>query len=341
MRFADDLRKSVVFFGYRDTTQPSGVMCVGTGFLLGYKNTAYLVTAKHLSHQLGNDPFVVRLNKKVGTAAILHADNVTWYEHSDPTVDVSLTNLHLDSDSRYDAIYLNGDVMLATPDRLKNDHIGIGNQTYTIGLFRLLVGQKRNLPVCHMGSIALLPDDERVPVVDRTDPEPIASRKRRISVEAYLVEAQSMGGLSGSPVFVRSDVCLNLKGIFANKEGGKEPPSVLVSREAVHLLGLWQGAWAASPDEVRAAESNAHVVPVGMGLVVPSEKIVELLERDDVKKERDRIQAQRNPPAAQTQAVAKPESPTASSAEEEADGDHRERFKSLLDVAVKQPKSSD
>src|SRR5262245_15232441 len=106
MRIADDLRQTVVFFGYADASRSTGITCIGTGFLLGYKNTGYLVTARHLSHQLGNDPFLLRVNRKDGTAENLHADNVKWHEHSDPSVDVSLVNLHLDSGSRYDAIYV-------------------------------------------------------------------------------------------------------------------------------------------------------------------------------------------------------------------------------------------
>src|SRR3954464_11423517 len=57
---------------------------------------------------------------------------------------------------------------------------------------RLLTGSARNLPICHSGAVAMLPEDERVPVVDWTDPD----RRRRLHVEGYLVEAQSLAGLS-------------------------------------------------------------------------------------------------------------------------------------------------
>lgn len=337
MRIADDLRKSVVFFGYSDPSKPTGITCVGTGFLLLYKNAPYLVTARHLSHQLGNDPFLLRVNKKDGTAENIHADGVEWFEHTDPVVDVAVVHFFAPSTGQIDAVYLDGDEMLASGDVLARENIGVGNCTYTIGLFRLLTGQKRNLPVCHMGSIALLPDDERIPVVDWTDPNPIVSQRRRIHVEAYLIEAQSMGGLSGSPVFVRSEISLDLKGLIRHGEN-RSPPMICVGRSQVRLLGLWQGAWEASPDEVRAAQSNANVVPVGMGVVVPSTKIIELLERDDVKKRREEINVKSQPPAAEPQAV-----PPVTKAvpSEEAPEDHRADFKRLLGAAVKRPKSSD
>jgi hypothetical protein len=77
--------------------------------------------------------------------------------------------------------------------------IGIGELTYTIGLFRLMSGAMRNLPVVHFGSIAMVPD-ERIPVQDWRD------RNKTFEVEGYLVETQGLEGLSGSPVFVRQSV---------------------------------------------------------------------------------------------------------------------------------------
>ena len=68
MRISDDLRKSVVFFGYEDALKPSGITGVGTGFMLAHDEVGYLVTVKHLSQMLGADPFLLRLNRKDGTA---------------------------------------------------------------------------------------------------------------------------------------------------------------------------------------------------------------------------------------------------------------------------------
>ncbi|MGE5513714.1 MAG: hypothetical protein ACM31O_21000 [Bacteroidota bacterium] len=315
MRIVDDLIKCVVFFGYEDPDKPGGINCVGTGFLLSYDHTAYLVTARHLSNQLGADPFLLRVNRKDGTAENLHADNVKWFDHSDPLVDVSIANLHISKCSKYEAVYMDGEKMLVTPHVMKEANIGVGNFTYTIGLFRLLSGKNRNLPICHCGTIALIPGDERVPVIDWTDKNPVASQRRRIQVEAYLVEAQSIGGLSGSPVFVRAEHEFDFARVLVRKDmPHAKVPTILACDGRMRLLGLWQGAWEARPDEVRAAESNALVVPLGMGVVVPAIKIIEVLERDDVKKEREAIKASRNLSAAQTQAVPVTQKPSAGTA---------------------------
>jgi hypothetical protein len=278
MRIGDDIRKSVVFFGYVDHSPGNGgIECVGTGFLMAYKNVGYLVTAKHLAHQLGSDPFLLRLNRHDGTAENIPVDGFEWSEHPDPTVDVSIIPMHIDQSSQYDCVYLDGDASLLLPELMRHDNIGVGNFTYTLGLFRLMRGEKRNLPICHFGTIAMLPGDERVPVRDWTDP----TGKRRIFVETYLVESQSLGGLSGSPVYVRPEYNIDLSGLLQPQFPARdnEKPLIAAGRKHLRLLGLWQGAWEAPADEIRAAQSGKDIkVPVGMGLVVPCQRIIEVLE---------------------------------------------------------------
>ena len=121
MRIGDDLRKSVVFFGYADPSTPTGATLIGTGFLLIYKHAPYLVTAAHLSHQLGSDPFILRVNRKDGTAENLHADGVKWSEHPDPAVDVALVELGIPASAAYDVVYFDGEVMLVTNDMIKEE----------------------------------------------------------------------------------------------------------------------------------------------------------------------------------------------------------------------------
>jgi hypothetical protein len=116
----------------------------------------------------------------------------------------------------------------------------------------------------------MLPGDERTPVVDWTDPD----QKRRIFVEGYLVESQSLSGLSGSPVFVRPEVSLDFSDTLIPEEGNRLPdvnPVITGGLNDVRLLGIWQGAWDAKPDEILSARTGDEVrVPVGMGVVVPA-----------------------------------------------------------------------
>jgi hypothetical protein len=341
MRISDDLRKSVVFFGYPDTRPGrGGIDCIGTGFLLRYAGIGYLVTAKHLSHGLGSDPFLIRVNKCDGSSVNLRADQIPWLEHPDPSVDVSAIPMHLGTGSPFDAIYINGDAMMANAEQLKAENVGVGTETYTVGLFRLLSGERRNMPVCHFGEVALMPSDEKIPVADWTD----VDGKRRIFVDGYLVEAQSLGGLSGSPVFYRPEETLDLSGVFnVIPSAARRPtdkPQVAVPRSQLRLLGLWQGAWDAPPDEVRAAQqglSDDARVGVGMGIVVPCERISELLEMPEVKKQREAIskELEADRAAAKTQS-ARPTSSVAVASETNPNA--REDFNSLVAAAMRKQK---
>ena len=211
-----------------------------------------------------------------------------WFYHPDPSVDLALRPIFIDPKDGYNSIYLGGESLELTKEDLNKDGIGVGDFTYTIGLFRLMSGEKRNLPTCHFGTIALFPEDERIPVIDWTD----ANRTRRISVEGFLVESQSLDGLSGSPVFVRPQTILDptkTLGLDRRDWRPREGRSVLWPRVQLRLLGLWSGSWDAPPDEIRAAQIGGRgsvKVPLGMGVVVPCYKIVELLELPNVKENR-------------------------------------------------------
>jgi hypothetical protein len=61
-------------------------------------------------------------------------------------------------------------------------------------------------------------------------------------------------------------------------------------RDRVRLLGVWQASWDASPDEALAAQvGKAVTVPVGMGIVVPSQRLTEILQMPKVKDDRRKI----------------------------------------------------
>jgi hypothetical protein len=73
--------------------------------------------------------------------------------------------------------------------------VGIGDIAYVVGLFNPVKGKKVNLPLVHTGHIAMLPKDERIPVVDRN--------RREREIEGYLVQAHVLDGASGAPIFAR------------------------------------------------------------------------------------------------------------------------------------------
>ncbi len=201
--------------------------------------------------------------------------NWQWYFHEDDTVDVAVRPFFADLrvvDCRTfptNLFYLQGS---------HEEIVGVGDRTNTIGLFRHLSGEGQNLPIVHSGSIAAMPSDERVPV-DDWDKE-----QDRKKIEAYLVEQQSLGGLSGSPVFVRPTFVL-----------GRHPTTtghvdLMVGHNKMFLLGIWHGAWQAPPDNILSMETGRRaLVPVGIGVVVPAQKIKEVLGLPELEKQRSEL----------------------------------------------------
>jgi hypothetical protein len=253
--------------------------------LLGYENLGYLVTAKHLADALGDDPFLVRVNLTDGASQnILSDETVKWFRHPHPAVDVAAIQVTFAQKDRFDAVYLPHHMMLTTK-KLEAEKVGIGDLTYTVGLFRLLSGSRRNLPILHSGIIAMMPSDEKIPVWDWRSPR---EQRKKLYVEGYLVETHGMPGLSGSPVFVRATVALpNLPLGFMPDPRFPLPASLtgLAARQDILLLGMWQSSWDAPPDEILGLAANAPPgvrVPVGMGVVVPAQKIEEVLLSEEV-----------------------------------------------------------
>lgn len=277
MRVDRDIRKTVVFFGYEAGPEKGGIDCIGTGFLQVFEGEGYLVTAKHITDELGDMPFLIRVNRKDGTSENLHADGVRWIGHPDPTVDVAVIPFNLTQRPLYDIKYL-PQKMLALDELVHHqvEAIGTGDFAYTVGLWRLMSGTQRNLPVVHTGSIAMIAGEEKIPVQDWRDPD----RRKTLYVDGHLVESSNLSGLSGSPVFVRQTTLIPYGSRGIALAGKLEP----------FLFGLWQSSWDAPPGQVLGFEVGKNVrVPVGMGVVVPAQKIVDTLNQPELVEMRKQV----------------------------------------------------
>ena len=282
VRIGDDARRCVVFFGKADPMSGE-IVYGGTGFLVGYDadgaRLPYLVTCRHVAKHLKSD-FVIRINTTSvnlthDRSHVLKVTAAQWEFPEDETVDLAATTLNLNN-AAYDVVY-----MVLNELRAKHE-VQCGDPISIVGLFRLHAGSKRNMPIVHTGNVALLPDPrEKIPLKDR-------ATGKTIEVEGYLVEAQTLEGLSGSPVFVRNFIRLS----FGELPDGSRP---LVFAE-VSLLGIYSGAWDGEPGEILAADRSSRGnfrVPVGVGVVVPVEKLEHLL-RDNpaLKKQRETFAAE-------------------------------------------------
>jgi hypothetical protein len=132
--------------------------------------------------------------------------------------------------------------MFATPEVIASEGIGFGDEIAVIGLFTGFSGEKKHFPFARIENLAMLPN-ERIPL-EGFDP-----------MEAYLAEGRSIGGLSGSPVFVRQTVNTTL-----TNHKGKPVPFAGVGQ--IYFLGLIHGHW----DLPRSFEKTPDTEAVNMGI---------------------------------------------------------------------------
>jgi hypothetical protein len=278
VRLHDDVRKIVVFLGWRTTGTDGQTIPKfgGTGFFVSVRceipevSFTYLVTCKHVAEavEVLRTPFVIGFNDASGKMELKDIDDVRWYCHQDDNVDIALTPLGLQG---VDIQHFPVEGFSENSPFSKN--VGTGDLVYIVGLYRLFPGIERLSPVVHTGHVAMTPADE-IPIKNPRTGERTATR-------GYLIEAQTLDGLSGSPVFIRHTNAVP----FLNSFG-----SVVGYTDQVYLLGIWQGAWPGKAGEILTEQIGSDArVPVGMGISIPSQKIMEILENDEVKSRRNEL----------------------------------------------------
>jgi len=293
MRLRDEIVNCACFLAYKEAKPRYG----GTAFVVAMRGIhdnahLYLVTAKHVAEKLEDCPFVIGFNSKDGRKAVMDADGVKWYYHpTEPNaVDAAATPF---ATAQYESLDLEliAEHQFATPEVMREACIGIGDEIVAIGLFTRFSGTNQHFPIVRTGNLAMLPG-ERIPV------------KGFEPMEACLVEGRSIGGLSGSPVWVRQTVNFGMK----DDKGNFFPFSGLGQG---YFLGLMHGHW-----EVPATFENtegAEAVNMGVSIVVPARKILEVINHPELvamrKKNDEAITATRGP-VADTAFGEKPEAQT-------------------------------
>jgi hypothetical protein len=267
-----ELKKIVAFLGVQSTKDPNGIHWGGTAFFVFHPGPRqklpflYLVTARHVVDQLKKlGEFYIRTNAKKGEAFIIKCDDgANWQLHpEDQSADVAVLPIPLIQElmDQMDISPLPTPCFFNEADRMKTG-IGEGSEIIIMGLFSKHAGKAKNMPLIRSGNVAMFPE-ERIPVTDFGD------------MEAYVIEARSIGGLSGSPVFVIQVAPLQL---------------------TLHLLGLIQGHWDVSRDsmiDVTSQDAGSQArVNMGVAIVTPAKKILEVLNCQALASIREQVEKQ-------------------------------------------------
>lgn len=287
MRIPEMLLRCPVFLGCnRDPEDHKTAVFFGTGFLVcvqddGFKFN-YIATAKHvvedmrkISKHVPKSTFV-RLNDAGGTARQFSLAGTTWIHSDDPMVDLAVCPIEGPNMGRN----VIPTTSFADPSLFSEWGIGPGDEVFSVGLFTEIAGNEKNYPMVRYGNIAMLPDS---PVLTA-----LGYR------EVYLIEARSIGGLSGAPVFVRETLWLDPETLYRAQDEprSEKPPMLAVGR--TFLLGVMRGHWDIDPDTMGAMYPTGKParqggVNMGIAMVTPATKLKKLLYEPALSAHRDTL----------------------------------------------------
>ncbi len=263
MRVPDQVRKCIIYVCFESK---QGTKYAGTAFLVGIdigetgKAVGYVVTAKHVIDQISSksidQKIILRINKNDEGIEFIESDITDWRFHpSDPAIDVAVLSYTPDRDLyEYLTIPL---AMLLTDEIESAEGIDIGDEVFITGLYSHHYGKDRNLPIVRIGNIARMVE------------EPVSTSDFGF-IDAYLIEARSIGGLSGSPVFV------HLPGIKIAY--GNEP---VYDSGPFYLLGLIHGHWNIGKADLDWIDDEGEKINTGIAIVVPAIKILETINQPE------------------------------------------------------------
>jgi hypothetical protein len=267
MRVPDMIVDSAVYLCVKDAS--GTVRPAGTGFFLSIESEAreqishgYLVTARHCI--LNARPYgalYARMNRRdTGEAELVELEE-GWNFHDDETNDVAVLPFAPPGVQ----IVVTQRESLATPDVIERESIGIGDDLMVVGLFTRHYGRTANRPIVRAGIIAAMPD------------EPIEDAGSGLPFDGYLAEVRSVGGLSGSPVWLIINPARVVKG---ERE----------SRLHFYLLGLIRGHWnKTEPWLSDFGETEQESLNTGIAIVTPIQKALDIIDSEESVKQRRKV----------------------------------------------------
>jgi len=275
-----EIKKCVAFISYKN--KQNKFKLAGTGFFIAFPmgdiNAVYLVTARHVIGNIAiksiDDQVYIRINTLKGATTTAISPISQWRYHDDSTVDAAVIAWAPDQ-KLFDWLPLHIS-MAATSEVIAQNNIGEGDEVFMAGLFSNHAGQNKNLPIIRTGSIALISDEK------------IETNSPFGAIDAYLIEARSIGGLSGSPVFVHLG---SMRTYGSNNISLGSGPRLL-------WLGLMHGHWDIDESEavmeIDSATDIGRKVNMGIGIVVPAVKILEILTQPSFIEERKKWSKSKN-----------------------------------------------
>ncbi len=277
MQVSDEIRKCVVFVCYKN--ENCMILPRATAFIVHVQNRDtepafhYLVAAKHSIEKAADKSkdgkIWIRVNLADGSSKPISTDKSDWKYHPyDDSVDVAVLCFSPQQEFDHQSIPIGGfEEMVATDQIIRETEIGVGDEVFLTGLFVNHDGSEKNLPIVRAGNIALMPGEQ--------------VETKYGYMDAYLIEARSIGGHSGSPVFVYFGSTRRIDG--NTHHGGYK---------LYYWLGLMHGHWNIRESDIDVFENkddSREKMNMGIAIVVPASKVLEVINQESFIKERQQV----------------------------------------------------
>jgi hypothetical protein len=201
------ITNSIIYLYSDQDAADTGEDFGGSGFLFGIETTPkpashlYAITAAHVIH----DGFtVVRINLRHDSRKQEHTESLPFTKEDwiiDPINDLAVCPLPPDFNSlKFSFSVIDKRFLMSRDDFVSND-IGPGDEVVYVGRFKQHAGRFMNMPSFRFGHISMNPSEEE-PIVYE-----LGGKEKR--QPAFLVEARSRSGYSGSPVFTLNQHAIN------------------------------------------------------------------------------------------------------------------------------------
>jgi hypothetical protein len=223
----------------------------------------YVVTNAHAVE--GQPSLAVRINLRAGGFDVMTIPREEWITHPDRD-DVAAAGLPGNPAYQYAAVNRS---MMLTRELLDHWDFGPGDEVFFIGRYKDHEGKAHNVPTVRSGILSAFPA------------EPIKQAARDHDQETVLVEARSLSGYSGSPVFISHSP-------YIEKSPEPDGPPLVhgVTGGPCFLLGIDWGhqSWTEpvrEPVYNRPVSERTYVqLNSGMMMVVPAAKLLSLLDAE-------------------------------------------------------------
>jgi hypothetical protein len=223
----------------------------------------------------------VRLNTHAGVSETVLIPTGLWIQHSVSDVAV----VPWGPDQTHIKFRALGVVSVATESIVADKAIGPGDDVFVTGLLVHHPGQTRIMPIVRLGCIAAIPDDPVKLQLGKHIGAPIIDEK------VVLVEARSIGGISGSPVFVHlpfwRDIAIPPGGGALTFTGSGDVKAY--SGGEHWLLGVMHGFYPVGVNDPDGVSAGNTALNTGIAVVTPADRMMDIINGPELSKKREEM----------------------------------------------------